>query len=178
MRISWPKLLLLVALSLFGLWASSMVMIVYYTLKQSLPFCTLRQGTRVVVSCEAVLDSMYSQVFGIPLELFAIAYFVINLILVYFIAFGNDRLFRNSLKILFGWRFLGIVIVPYLVLVELFLIKAICTYCTIMHVAIIADFIIISYLLFYKEGDLKLVYQSFARSDASKRAINGVCAQT
>jgi uncharacterized membrane protein len=93
-------------------------------------------------------------VFGIPLELFAVAYFVINLLLVYFIAFGNDRLFRSSLNALFGWRFLGIAIVPYLVFVELFLVKAICVYCTIMHVAIIADFLIISYLLFYKKRGL------------------------
>jgi uncharacterized membrane protein len=63
-------------------------------------------------------------------------------------------LFRTSLKALFGWRFLGIVIVPYLVFVELFLAKAICVYCTIMHVAIIADFLIISYLLFYKKHGL------------------------
>jgi len=153
MRISWPKLLLLVFMSLFGLWASSMVMVVYYTLRQPLPFCPLRPpGPGVVVSCEAVLDSSYSQIFGIPLELFAVAYFIINLLLVYFIAFGNDRLFRNSLKILFGWRFLGIAIVPYLVFVEVFLIKAICVYCTMMHVAIVADFIIISYLLFYKRS--------------------------
>jgi len=155
MRISWPKLLLLVFMSLFGLWASSMVMVVYYTLRQSLPFCPLTKGPGVVVSCEAVLDSSYSQVFGIPLELFAVAYFIINLLLVYFIAFGNDRLFRSSLKILFGWRFLGIAIVPYLVFVEVFLIRAICVYCTMMHIAIVADFVIISYLLFYKKGSLK-----------------------
>jgi len=99
-----------------------------------------------------VLGSRYSQVFGIPLELFAVAYFAINLLLVYLIVFGSDRLFRISLNILFGWRFLGIVIVPYLIFVELFLIKAICVYCTIMHVAIIADFVIISYLLFYKKA--------------------------
>ncbi len=152
MRISWPKLLLLVALSAFGLWASSMVMIIYYTLKQTLPFCPLQQGPGIVLNCEAVLSSRYSEIFGYPLELFAIAYFIINLLLVYFIAFGSNRLFRISLKILFGWRFLGIVIVPYLVFVELFLIKAICVYCTIMHVAIIADFVIISYLLYYKKG--------------------------
>jgi uncharacterized membrane protein len=153
-RISWPKLLLLVAMSAFGLWASSMVIVVYYTLKQSLPFCPLQQGPGIVVNCNAVLDSRYSMVFGIPLELFAVAYFVINLLLVYFIAFGSDRLFRTSLNALFGWRFLGIAIVPYLVFVELFLIKAICVYCTIMHVAIIADFLIISYLLFYKKRGL------------------------
>jgi uncharacterized membrane protein len=89
-------------------------------------------------------------VFGIPLELFAVAYFVINIVLVCLIAFGSHRLFRTSLNVLFGWRFLGIAIVPYLVFVELFLVRAICVYCTVMHVAIIADFLIISYLLFYR----------------------------
>ena len=151
MRIGWPKLLLLVIMSLFGLWASSMVVIIYYTLKQSLPACPLQQGPGIVLNCDMVLGSSYSQVFGIPLELFAVAYFVINLLLVYFIASGSDRLSRISLNVLFGWRFLGIAIVPYLIFVELFLIKAICLYCTFMHVAIIADFVIISYFLFYKK---------------------------
>ena len=104
------------------------------------------------MNCDTVLGSGYSQVFGISLELFAVVYFAINLLLVYLIVFGSDRLFGISLNILFGWRFLGIVIVPYLIFVELFLIKAICVYCTIMHVAIVADFVIISYLLFYKKA--------------------------
>jgi uncharacterized membrane protein len=129
-----------------------MVVIVYNTLRQPLPFCPLQEGPGIAVNCGAVLGSKYSQIFGIPLELFAVAYFILNLLLVYFIAFGTDRLSKASLNILFGWRFLGIAIVPYLVFVELVLIKAICVYCTIMHVAIIADFIIISYLLFYKKG--------------------------
>jgi hypothetical protein len=42
-------------------------------------------------------------------------------------------------------------IVPYLVFIELVLVKAICFYCTIMHIAIIADFIIISCLLLYRK---------------------------
>ena len=152
MRTSWPKLLLLVGMSVFGLWASSMVVTVYYMMKQSLPACPLQRGPGIVLNCDTVLGSSYSQVFGIPLELFAVAYFAINLLLVYLIVFGSDRLFRISLNILFGWRFLGIIIVPYLIFVELFLIKAICVYCTIMHVAIIADFVIISYLLFYRKA--------------------------
>jgi uncharacterized membrane protein len=155
MRISWPKLFLLVAMSLFGLWASFMVLIIYNALGQRLPFCPLPQGSGqgsgIVVNCEAVLGSTYSKVFGIPLELFAVGYFIMNLLLVYFIAFGSARLFKASLNILCGWRFLGVVIVPYLVFLELFVIKAICTYCTVMHVAIIADFAIISYFFFYKK---------------------------
>jgi len=152
MRVSWPKLLLLVAMSVFGLWASSMVVTIYYMMKQSLPACPLQRGPGIVLNCDMVLGSSYSQIFGVPLELFAVAYFAINLLLVYLIVFGSDGLFRISLNILFGWRFVGIVIVPYLVFVELFLIKAICVYCTMMHIAIVADFIIISYLLFYKKA--------------------------
>jgi len=151
-RISWLKLIVLMVMSMFGLWASSMVLIVYYTLKQTLPFCPLQPLSTpgIALDCYAVLSSQYSQVFGIPLELLAVWYFIVNLLLVYFIAFGSDALSRISLKTLFGWRFIGVIIVPYLVFVELFLVKAICIYCTVMHVAIIADFIIISYLLFYK----------------------------
>jgi len=154
MRISWPKLVVLMAMSIFGLWASSMVLIVYYTLKESLPFCPLSNSPGIALDCYAVLSSRYSEVFGIPLELLAVGYFIVNLLLVYLIAFGSDRLFRASLKTLFGWRFIGIVIVPYLVFVELFLVRAICIYCTVMHVAIIADFIIISCLLYYKKISL------------------------
>lgn len=150
-RVSWSKLLLLVVMSLFGLWASSEVLIVYYTLNEALPFCPLSRGPGIALNCYAVLSSRYSEVFGIPLELLAVGYFIMNLLLVYFIAFGSDRLSKASLKTLFGWRFIGIIIVPYLVFVELYLVRAICIYCTVMHVAIIADFIIISYLLFYQK---------------------------
>ncbi|HZW84439.1 MAG TPA: vitamin K epoxide reductase family protein, partial [Nitrososphaerales archaeon] len=79
---------------------------------------------------------------------------VVNLALVYVIAFGRESILSRALDILFVWRFIGILIVPYLVFVELFLLKAICLYCTVMHVSIILDFVIISYLLFYKGGGL------------------------
>jgi len=42
--------------------------------------------------------------------------------------------------------------VPYLVSLEVFVLKAICIYCTMMHVAIIVDFCIITYFLFIKKG--------------------------
>ena len=151
MRVSWLKFLLLMAMSVFGLWASSEVLVVYYTLKQALPFCPLQRGPGIAIDCYAVLSSRYSEVFGVPLELLAVGYFIINLLLVYIIAFGSDRLAKISLRTLFGWRFIGMIMVPYLVFVELFLVRAICIYCTTMHVAIVADFIIISYVLFYKK---------------------------
>jgi uncharacterized membrane protein len=158
LRISRLKLILLVGMSLFGLWASGMVVVVYYLLKQSLPLCSSTPSATIIpgvsLDCNTVLSSSYSEIFGVPLDLFAVLYFVVNLLLVSFIAFGRKGLFEVSLSVLFVWRFLGIMIVPYLVFVELILLRAICIYCSIMHVSIIADFIIISYFLFFRKGSL------------------------
>jgi uncharacterized membrane protein len=149
MRISRLKLLVLVIMSAFGLWASGTVLVIFYTLHQTLPICPSGTYFGIHLDCGEVLSSSYSKIFGIPLELLALAYFIINLVMVYFIAFGSDRIYRISLQALFGWRFIGIAIVPYLVFVEVFLLNAICVYCTIMHVAILTDFVVISYLLFF-----------------------------
>jgi len=150
MRISRGKLVVLVVMSLFGLAAASEVLITYYYLGQSLPLCT--PGS--FFDCAKVLGSSYSVVFGIPLEMGAVVYFVVNLALVYVIAFGRSSLFHRALSVLFVWRFLGLMIVPYLVVIELFVLHAVCIYCTMMHIAIVADFIIISYLLYFGKNSL------------------------
>lgn len=87
-----------------------------------------------------------------PLEVFAVFYFFANVVMVYIIAFGNERQFRITYRTLFLWRFLGLGFVAYLVPVELFVLKAICVYCSIMHTMIVIDFVIISYFLFYKKA--------------------------
>jgi len=150
LRISKLKLLILVVMSIIGLAASLEVIITFYTLNQLPPLCGGGSLFGIRLDCGAVLGSPYSDIYGVPLEFFALAYFIVNLTLVYLIAFGSDRISHGSLRALFGWRFIGIVLVPYLVFIEVVLIKAICIYCTIMHVAIVADFIIITYLLFLR----------------------------
>lgn len=152
MRISRLKLILLVAMSAFGLVAASTVLITYYEMKTAPPFCTAGSVGGIALNCNAVLGSRFSQLFGVPLEFFAAGYFVINVVLVCLIAFGSDSVFEGSLSLLFGWRFLGLVFVPYLVGVEVFILRAICIYCTVMHVAIVADFAVITYFLFYRGG--------------------------
>ncbi|HEX4919131.1 MAG TPA: vitamin K epoxide reductase family protein, partial [Candidatus Bathyarchaeia archaeon] len=126
-RVSWKKLTLLVAMSIFGLWASTMVLVVYYTLNQQLPACKLpTPGAPVTIDCQAVLSSPYSSIYGVPLELLAVFYFIINLAFIYMISFGPERLFRTSFRSLFIWRFVGLAMVPYLLVVELGILKAIC----------------------------------------------------
>lgn len=152
MRIGRLKLAVLVTMSAFGLASAVTLVVTYYELKTAPPFCTAGSVGGIALNCNAVLGSRFSSFFGVPLEFFAAAYFVVNVILVCLIAFGSERVSAGSLNLLFGWRFLGLIFVPYLVGVELLIIKAICIYCTLMHVAIVADFAVITYFLFYKDG--------------------------
>jgi uncharacterized membrane protein len=154
MRVSKLKLLVLIIMSAIGFVASSYVLIVFYTLHQNLACGPTGSFFGIRLDCGAVLDSSYSKILGVPLELLALAYFMVNMALVYVIAFGSERAFRFSLQALFLWRFIGVAIVPYLVFVELFLLHAICIYCTLMHAAILIDFVVISYLLFFGEKSL------------------------
>ncbi len=154
MRVSKTKFVILIAMSIVGLFAASETLFTYYLFKQTLPFCTSGSFAGISLDCNAVLGSKYSQILGVPLELFAVAYFVINLVLVYLVTFGSQRMFSRALTTLFGWRFVGLMIVPYLVFIEFIVLRAICIYCTIMHAAIIADFIVISYFLFFRKNSL------------------------
>ena len=156
MRISWLKLLVLVAMSVFGLWASGTVLVISYSLHQQLPLCPTASFYGLHFDCEAVFSSQYSRVFGVPLELLAMGYFLANLGLVYLFAFGSLRVSSLALEVLFGWRFIGVIIVPYLLFVELYIIRAICVYCTMMHVAIILDFAVVSYLLFFGDASARV----------------------
>ena len=153
MRISKLKFIVLIAMSAVGFVASAYVLIDFYALNQNI-YCPSGSIFGIRLDCGAVLRSPYSDIFGIPLELLASLYFMINMALVYVIAFGSERTFRLSLQALFIWRFIGVAIVPYLVFVELFLLHAICIYCTLMHIAILTDFVVISYILFFGENSL------------------------
>lgn len=154
MRVSRAKFVVLIAMSVIGLFAALETLFTYYLFRQTLPFCTAGSIWGIALDCNQVLGSKYSQIFGIPLELFAVAYFIINLALVYLVTFGSNRVFGASLSVLFGWRFVGLMIVPYLAFIEFIVLRAVCIYCTIMHAAIIADFIVISYFLFFRKNSL------------------------
>jgi uncharacterized membrane protein len=158
MRISRLKLLILLVMSAIGVWASSTVLIIFYTLGRQLPLCPTGSynvfGLTIRLDCGAVLSSPYSVVFGVPLEVLALVYFLVNIGMVFVIAFASDRAARMTVNLLFAWRFIGVALVPYLVFVELFLLHAICVYCTIMHAAILIDFAVISYLLFFGKNSL------------------------
>jgi uncharacterized membrane protein len=152
MRISPAKFVVLTIMSLVGIAASSYVFYIFELLHKQPLWCSSSEKILgAAVNCAAVLSSSYNNVYGVNLDLLAILYFFVNLALVFAIAFGGESLFRKAFRVLFVWRFLGIIIVPYLIPIEFVVLRAICIYCTIMHFAILIDFAIVTYFLFWKD---------------------------
>ncbi len=136
-----------------GLTASSIVLYLYNTLHQLPPYCSTTQTFwGIALNCGVVLGSSYNSIFGLNLDVLAVTYFIVNLALIFMVAFGSNRLYDKAFKVLFAWRFVGLAIVPYLMTVEFVILKTICIYCTIMHFSILIDFGIITYFIFYKKN--------------------------
>jgi len=147
------KLLILIVMSVVGLTASSIVLYLYYYLHRPLFGCSSGYTfLGIHINCNDVLGSPYNNFYGFNLDILAVSYFIINLALIFMVAFGSDKLYDRAFKVLFGWRFVGLAIVPYLMTVEFVILKTICIYCTIMHVSILIDFAIITYFVFYKKN--------------------------
>ena len=156
MRTSKGEFLLLIMMSIIGLASSIVVIYEWSILHTPPPFCTVGNtvSTGITLNCAKVLSSPYSNVFGVSLEALAAVWFIVNLFLIILVVSSRVGVARKSIDVLFAWRFLGLIIVPYLIYLELFVLKAICLYCTIMHGAILIDFAIITYLVFSKKSSI------------------------
>jgi len=160
MRVTKRVFLLLTVMSIIGLASALTVLYEFQLLGNLPPFCTLGGhasflGTQI--NCATVLESIYANInigsLHISLEMLAAVWFIINLCLVCAISFGGAERAKKLLDVLFGWRFFGLIIVPYLLYLEFFVVHSICIYCTVMHACIIIDFIIVSYFLFSKRTE-------------------------
>ncbi|WP_069808062.1 vitamin K epoxide reductase family protein [Vulcanisaeta thermophila] len=148
-RLTTKWLTLLLTFSVVGLFASAVVVYTYYYLRTLPPFCTSFKSPfpGVTADCEVVLSSRYSDVGGVPLDVLAAVWFVINIVLVIVYDLAGGSLALLAIRFLYFWRFIGIVVVPYLIYVEFFILHAICIYCTVMHIMIIVDFVALTLYL-------------------------------
>jgi len=145
---------ILFALSIIGLIAAGVVFVDYYIEHSaSLPLCGVEGsvGTTLQVSCSAI-SSSFSRVFGIPLDFLAIAWFGVNLILLAILAIMNKG---KIMMLLLAWSILGVLVVPYLVYIEVYVLHALCIYCTTMHIALVLNFLIILYLFLKSRNGIK-----------------------
>jgi len=123
-------------LSLAGLGVSVYLTIVHYNTA-----VTLACPATSSINCEKVVTSPQSVVFGIPVAVLGLAFYV-------FLAAANSpRVWRMAWPPIrwarLGSMVVGIVFVLYLIYTELFTIRAICLWCTSVHVITFVLFVLI-----------------------------------
>jgi len=97
--------------------------------------------------CEVVMVSKYSEIFGIPLSVFGIIYYTLVIILSSAFRFRQkDILF----VILAGWTTFGLLFSLCLEFIQIFLIQAICFYCSLSAIICLLLFVVESLMKKYK----------------------------
>jgi uncharacterized membrane protein len=132
---TWVQLTTFV-LSLAGLGVS-----IYLTIAHYSTALTLACPNTGAINCEKVTTGPYSTVFGIPVAVLGLAFFV------FMVAVNNPLAWRSPLRVVHRARVLSVIVgicfVLYLVYVEIFKKDAICLWCTGVHVVTFALFVLI-----------------------------------
>ena len=123
-------------LSFFGLGVS-----IYLTITHFHP-AALVCTSNATINCEKVTTSPQSEVFGIPVAMLGLAYFVPMIALCLPAAWRSTdhRIHQARLAL----SVVGVGMIIYLLIAELFLIKAICLWCSSVHLITFILFIIIA----------------------------------
>jgi uncharacterized membrane protein len=133
--VRWQPIVTLL-LSIYGLGASIYLTITHFEPK------ALACVSNSTFNCEKVTQSPQSEIFGIPVAMLGLAFFVPMLLLCLPAAWRSaDRrihLARLALSVT------GIGMILYLIVAELFIIKSICPWCTSVHVATFLLFVVIA----------------------------------
>jgi uncharacterized membrane protein len=131
----WQPIVTLL-LSIYGLGTSIYLTITHFEPKA---LACVSNGT---INCEKVTQSPQSVIFGIPVAMLGLIFFVPMLLLCLPAAWrSTDRrihLGRLALSVT------GVGMILYLIIAELFLIKAICLWCSSVHVATFFLFVVIA----------------------------------
>ncbi|HEY2670670.1 MAG TPA: vitamin K epoxide reductase family protein [Rugosimonospora sp.] len=132
----WPAVTTLV-LGVLGL-----AVAIYLTLEHYTSSTTLACPETGVINCQKVTTSAESSVFGIPVALLGLIFFVVMLPLCLPAAWRSARPEVRWGRLAFALVGVGFVI--YLVYTELFTLDAICLWCTAVHVITVLLFAVVA----------------------------------
>ena len=116
------KNILLGAVLVLGIIVASYLTVVHF-----LPSALVCPSVGQVVNCEAVVTSSLSSVFGLPLAVLGLTWFVASLLML---AFGYNRILKNV------WMIIGLGGVIYSISAQT-IIGKICIYCAALDVLIV-----------------------------------------
>jgi uncharacterized membrane protein len=115
----------------------------YLTIEHFTASTTLACPETGVVNCTKVTTSEQSKVLGIPVALLGLVFFV-PMVVACLPRFWRDP--RPAVRYArLGLATAGVVFVAYLVYAELFVIDAICLWCTAVHVLTVALFAVVAF---------------------------------
>jgi uncharacterized membrane protein len=123
-------------LSIYGLGASIYLTITHFQPK------ALACVSNSTFNCEKVTQSPQSEIFGIPVAMLGLAFFVPMLLLCLPAAWRSTNRLIHLGRLALSVTGVGMII--YLIIAELFIIKAICIWCSTVHITTLALFIIIA----------------------------------
>jgi uncharacterized membrane protein len=123
-------------LCIYGLGASIYLTITHFEPK------ALACAQSATFNCEKVTQSPQSEIFGIPVAMLGLVFFVPMLLLCLPVAWRTaDRRIHLARLVL---SVTGVGMIIYLISAELFIIKAICLWCSSVHIATLVLFVIIA----------------------------------
>jgi len=133
------KILLLI-FSIIGMITSSILLYATYIIESLPPGCYLNQEIipGISIDCIKVFSSEHSSIFSIPFVVLAFVYFAIDILLNYLLILRRSNFLKN---LIFVFRTIGIIFIPYLIYLEFFVINSLCIYCTVMQLMILVNFV-------------------------------------
>ena len=106
-------------------------------------FLTLKRNAgpipcHITGGCEQVLTSQYSAVFGIPISLIGLAFYLTVFSLAVFELSGTSK----TLKWVFALASIGLAISAVLVGIQAFILKSYCEYCLLSAILVLSIFLL------------------------------------
>lgn len=116
------------ALTVIGLLVS-----IYLSYEHLTENATLACSVGGVVDCAKVTTSSWAYLVGIPVAFLGLFFFVVTLALMLPAVWRRPEPWLDRIRL--AWLTVGLGMVLYLVWAEFFRIKAICSWCTVVHIA-------------------------------------------